>query len=104
MKMSCPCRSDPLAAAQPAGAEGDLRKGKYAGRLPTRTGAIAFPVMVDPGPTATGRAQSTSKPCQPGEPPASPLPVKDQRVPVAADHLRQLYEEIMRRVGDLYPH
>jgi len=100
----CTCRSGSAGQAESRAAEGALSSAKYAeGRFQTSVGAIAFAVMLGPPPTATCSAQSPSRPWQLAEPPASPLPVKDQRVPVAAEHLRQLYNEIMSRVGGSYP-
>ena len=102
--MRCTCRIGSLSAAERRAAEGALSRAKYAeGRFQTSVGAIAFAIVVGPTPTATGSAQSPSRPWLLAEPPASPLPVKDQRVPVAAEHLRQLYDEIMSRVGESYP-
>jgi hypothetical protein len=104
MNRRCTCQIGSLSATERRAAEGALSSAKYPeGRLQTSVGAIAFAVMLGPTPTAACSAQSPSRPWQLAEPPASLLPVKDQRVPVAAEHLRQLYNEITSRVGESYP-
>lgn len=113
----CTRRSGSPGEAEPGAAEDALRSTKYAGgRLRTSAGAIAFAAGVVLALTATADAHTLSSSRQPGEPTASRPPVNDQRVSVAVNRddlrkgrsldrdLQRLYDEIMSRVGESYPH
>ena len=104
MKIRSTYRSDSLGTAQSGGPGSNLLKANGAGcRLENRAGAIAVPPRVVPAPTAKSHAQASSKRCQLAESSTSQFLVKDQRVPVAAYNLWQLYDEILNSIGEPSP-